>query len=222
MMAQATPLRLIGGVTIALCLFSIVAFLIGGEAVTAWTQAQLARPDSRTAIGVLLFLLLAGDIVLPVPSSLAATGAGMMFGAVGGTLIAGLGMAAGAMAGLVGARRLGRDRVAASMGAAEFARLETMLGRYAPIVVMLCRPVPVLAETTVLVAGACGASPGRLFLPITLSSLGMAGVYAWLGAAAGGEVSFLVVFAASCILPSAAWLAAKGAMRLMKSEGVDS
>ncbi len=63
-----------GASRLALCLFSIVAFLIGGEAVTAWTQARLAEPGSRMAIGALLFLLLAGDIVLPVPSSLAATG----------------------------------------------------------------------------------------------------------------------------------------------------
>ncbi len=110
-----------------------------------------------------------------------------MFGAVGGTLIAGLGMAAGAMAGLVGARRLGGDRIAASMGEAEFARLEAMLGRYAPsAIIMLCRPVPVLAGDGAG-GGRVPGPPGGLFLPITLSSLGMAAVYAWLGAMAGEE-----------------------------------
>ncbi len=198
--------RLLAVLTALFFAGTVLLFLLGGAAIEEWTARQLAAPGSRAAAGLLLFVLLAGDIVLPVPSSLLALAAGTLFGAVIGTLIAGGGLALGAVAGLVVARRLGRRWVESRLPAAEVARLERMLARYAPLVVLVTRPVPVLAETSILVAGAAGMPLRPLLLPTLLGSFATAGLYAWLGAQAHGSVDFLLLFAASCLLPAACWL----------------
>ena len=185
---------------------TVLIFLLGGSAVEEWTARQLAAPGPRAAAAALIFALLAGDIVLPVPSSLVALTAGSLFGAPVGTLVAGSGLALGALAGLVLARRLGGRRIAARLPAAEYARLEQMLARYAPLVVLLARPVPVLAETSILVAGACGMPLRPLLAPTLLGSFATAGLYAWLGAQAHSLADFLWLFALSCLLPAICWL----------------
>ena len=197
--------RIISALTAGFFLATTAAFLAGGDAVEAWATARLAEPESRLAAACLIFALLAGDIVLPVPSSLTALASGALFGPLWGTLIAGAGLSLGALAGLVAAGRLGRDRVRTRLGGAEFARLERALARYAPLIVLLARPVPVLSETSVLVAGACGARITLMAGPILLGSFAMAGAYAWLGSMAHDRSSFLLLFAASCLLPVLGW-----------------
>lgn len=198
--------RLVVGLCTLTMLIVVASFLVAGAVVEDWLIALLAEPQGRLALGAIIFLLLAGDIVLPVPSSVAATAAGAALGPLGGTLVAGGGLAAGALAGLIGARWLGRERVAAALGSAEFVRLQSMLGRLGPLAVLLCRPVPVLAETSVLVAGACGATTRAMALPIGVGSLATGGVYAVLGSVAHDRASLALVLLASCLVPAAGWL----------------
>ena len=73
---------LVLGVALAI----IIPFLLFGDAIEAWF-ADLARPEAGTArgaFGAILFGLLALDVLLPVPSSLASTLCGVVFGLWGG------------------------------------------------------------------------------------------------------------------------------------------
>ncbi len=105
---------------------------------------------------------------------------------------------------MIGARWVGRERVAAALGSAEFVELQTMLARRGPSAVLICRLVPVLAETSVLVAGACGPTIRCMLLPISVGSLASGGVYAYLGSVAHDRTSFVLVFLASCLVPTTA------------------
>jgi membrane protein DedA with SNARE-associated domain len=74
---------------------------------------------------------------------------------------------------------------------------------------VLCRPVPVLAEASVILAGVVGA-PRRRFLTLTsASNLGIAMVYAAVGAFAMEVQSFLLAFAAALVLPALTMLIAR-------------
>ena len=95
------------------------------------------------------------------------------------------------------------------LGAEECERLRGVLSRYGSYVLVMCRPVPVLAEASVLVAGATGLPLRTAMAATSLSNLGVAGAYAALGALSHDPVSFLVVFAATCILPALAWTVAQ-------------
>ena len=64
--------------------------------------------------------------------------------------------------------------------------------------------MPVLAEASVLFAGACGVSLGSMLLTTALSNAGISLAYAVLGAVAGGSGSFLAVFAAAVVVPALA------------------
>ena len=70
----------------------------------------------------------------------------------------------------------------------------------------MCRPVPMLAEATVLVAGAMGVPFWRAVGVSTAANLGVAAAYAVPGAEADGPGWVLVVFAASCAVPALLWM----------------
>ena len=56
----------------------IASFVLWGDAIDAWTRAILGdRGVSRLVVAGILFALLASDIVLPVPSTLASTACGI-------------------------------------------------------------------------------------------------------------------------------------------------
>ena len=79
--------------------------------------------------------------------------------------------------------------------------METLAEDRGPAVLALMRPLPVLAEASVLLFGAVGV-PWRKFLPVvTLANLGLAAAYAGLGHYAGQEGNLAVALAASIALP---------------------
>jgi len=73
----------------------------------------------------------------------------------------------------------------------------------------VCRPIPVLAESSVVFAGLV-RSQGRPFVWMTtLSNLGIAIAYAAVGAFSMEMQSFLLTFAAALALPGLAMLAGR-------------
>jgi uncharacterized membrane protein YdjX (TVP38/TMEM64 family) len=76
----------------------LLPFLLFGERMEAWTAAFLHTGAERPgAVAAVIVLLLAGDLFLPVPSSLVGTAAGYFLGFVGGTLTSLVGMTAGSL-----------------------------------------------------------------------------------------------------------------------------
>ena len=125
-----------------------------------------------------------------------------------GAFVVWVGMTAGSLVGyFVGVRSAPLAR--RLVGPAGLARAGALADRYGPWAVVVCRPVPVLAEATVVLAGLVRA-PLRRFLGLTAgSNLGIAVGYAAIGAWSMRLDSFLMAFIGAVAVPGVALLVAK-------------
>ena len=136
--------------------------------------------------------LLALDVLLPVPSSVLSLFSGAALGFTVGALAIWTGMTLGCvLGGMIGGGLLRPLGLALSEG-------QVPPGKgvgYGWLGLVLCRPVPVLAEASVLLASANGMPLGRLVALTALANLPVALLYAWFGAAmlGGVPVIWLVV-----------------------------
>lgn len=130
---------------------------------------------------LLSFALLAGDVLLPVPASLVMVANGALFGLGAGALLSTLGGLAASLLGYALGHRLRAvvDRLVPD----EVARSQEALERWGLAAVALSRPLPLLAETVAVAAGAAGFRMGRFAVGSLLGTLPAAMVFAALGAA---------------------------------------
>jgi uncharacterized membrane protein YdjX (TVP38/TMEM64 family) len=188
-----------------------VVRVLWGDSLQAAVAEFLREPASRFVFGLCGVLLLAADIVLPVPSSLVASALGAALGWLWGTAAAALGLTWGCVVGF-GIGRLARDRLGTERLGPDYQHVSSLLQRYGTSVLVLCRGVPVLAEASVMAAGALGMSARRCIAVAALANLGVAGVYATVGAAAW-DVSPAAAFATALLLPGVLLIVASAAER---------
>ncbi len=186
----------------------IVPFLFFAEQIENWTvtfkQSAASHPLVTAAI---LFLLLASDILLPIPSSIVSTSAGYLLGFVGGTLASLAGMTFSCIAGYWVGLRFGRPVAERLVGEGELARMERINEKFGNWVIVVARAVPVLAEASVLFAGVGRMPASRFFMISTLSNLGVSMVYAAVGRLDDASFSFLFAFIGAIVIPGIAMLA---------------
>jgi uncharacterized membrane protein YdjX (TVP38/TMEM64 family) len=137
--------------------------------------------------------LLVADVLLPVPSSLVMVAHGALFGVLGGTLLSLLGSTGAAMFGFWVGRRGGRllERL---VPPEERARADRLLERWGTLAVIVTRPIPLLAETVAIMAGASKLGWGRTALAALAGSLPPALLYALTGAAVANFQSATLMF----------------------------
>jgi uncharacterized membrane protein YdjX (TVP38/TMEM64 family) len=178
----------------------IAPFCLFGASVDAWTGRLLQQASEHPwAAGALLAALLATDIVLPVPSSLASTACGLALGFAGGACASFLGMGVSALAGYA----LGRCAAPSArrlIGEREAVLLDAFLRRHGVWMLLALRPVPVLAEASVLFSGVVRLPFGRVLAAAAAGNAGVSLVYAAIGAWGRVADSFLPAFAASMAL----------------------
>jgi len=163
--------------------------------------ARVTSGDTAAGVAAFsIFALLALDIVLPVPSSIVSTAAGVLLGFWRGAAVIWLGMTVACLAGyFLGARASGMAR--RFVGDDGLRRAETLSRRYGDWTILICRPVPVLAEASVIFAGLIRAPFGRFAWLTTGSNLGIALGYAAFGAYSMRLDSFLVAFVGALAIP---------------------
>jgi hypothetical protein len=127
-----------------------------------------SRPKSRAGEGSRWLAAggrgLLGRRVLPVPSSIVSTAAGVLLGFWRGTAVVFAGMTAGCLLGYaVGSRSSAVARRV--VGEDGLVRAADLVRRYGDWVLVACRPVPVLAEASVIFAGLAHAPFGRFVSP---------------------------------------------------------
>ena len=185
---------------VAVLLVIILPFLVYGEAVNGWTDRLIAQAEAnRFMTGLLLTALLAVDILVPVPSSLVSTACGMTLGFVGGTGASFAGMSITAVVGYL----IGRYASAPAerlIGKNEVALLQTFHRRYGVWLLLALRPVPVLAEASVVFSGLSRQSFPRMLAVVSLGNLAVSAVYAAVGVWGKLSDSFIPAFAASLAL----------------------
>ncbi len=184
----------------AVCLAVIVPFLFWGEALNEAAGHLICQAqERRLLVGLALTALLAADILLPVPSSLVSTACGMTLGFVGGTAASFIGMTISVLGGYL----IGRCAAASAekmIGSEELALLTRFQDRYGLWLLLIMRPVPVLAEVSVLFSGICRHSFVLMFLVSALGNLAVSAVYAAIGVWGGLSDSFVPAFVASIAL----------------------
>lgn len=187
-------------------LVPIIPFVFLGDRLESWFVAW-TRDDLPTSLAAwFVFLSLASDILLPVPSSVVCTFAGDRLGVLAGTLISWLGMTAGACGGYGLAFVGGEPLVRRFADPATLGRMQRLSQRWGPFLIVLTRAVPVLAEATVLWLGLQRIEGRRLWLPLCLSNLGIALAYALFGSWAGEHGWLVFAMIASAMLPLLLWL----------------
>lgn len=191
----------------------IVPFVLFGEELERMTREAMAHPSSRSVAAWAGIALLLADIVLPVPSTLVITGLGAILGPLLGTLVAATGLTLGCLGGYGLGRILGQRFAERAIRQDDLDDLRDRLARHGALVLALCRPVPVLAEASVIVAGLSGMAAKKVLAVTGLANVGVAAVYATLGGWADSGLGFAIALTASFALPGAAILLSKAAQR---------
>jgi uncharacterized membrane protein YdjX (TVP38/TMEM64 family) len=192
------------GLVLALIL---IPFALWEEPINAWSAQLLTPMAGRATVALLAVLLLASDIVLPIPSSFVSAGVVALLGAWEGGLTIAFGMTLAAWLGY-GIGRWGGEPLARRIaGAEELERARRMMGRYGSWVVLVCRGVPVLAEASTLLAGATRVDAWRFLLVTTLGNAGLSCAYALTGLLElRGAGALLAPFAFGIAVPALAML----------------
>lgn len=185
-----------------------VSALIGLGLAEAFDVGLLLRPDEHMngggAAAALGVGLLVADIVAPVPSSLVMLAHGAIFGVVPGAVLslvgrtgnAVVGVLLGRGAGSILARRTGPRRRSGG----------DLLRRWGLAAVVVTRPVPVLAESTLTAAGAMGMPAPAVVGAAVLGAVPEAVLYALAGSAAATFRNAAAVFGAVLVLAAGAWV----------------
>ncbi len=181
-------------------------------------QINTDNPYTLLAFALILVLILALDVLLPVPSSMVGLAAVALLGPVVGSLVIFSGLTLGCILGyLLGAgyfRLISRVWISP----AEKHKASKMKSRLGAAALVLLRGVPVLAETSVLAAG-MQAYPVRQFLLLTmLANCGLAVAYGYIGTVLAGQEAFWLIVLSAMVLPGllmlGSWLWSKKTKRL--------
>jgi uncharacterized membrane protein YdjX (TVP38/TMEM64 family) len=156
------------------------------------------------AAGIGVSLLIA-DVLLPVPSSLVMVAHGALFGIVTGTFLSLLGSVGAALFGFAIGRR-GGPLLTRIVTPEERARADRMLARWGTLAVIVTRPIPLLAETVAIMAGASPLGWGRMALAALIGSLAPALLYALTGAAVANLQSTSLIFGVVLVVTGSFWL----------------
>lgn len=205
---------------LALAVLALITlpFVLIDESLTKSVEEFTRSGPSRPLIATVLTLLLALDVFLPVPSSLIATASGVLLGFMQGSLVTWMGMQAGALIGYALGRSAGRGAARRFVGEGELRRAEHSHCRWGGFSLVVSRAVPVLAESSVLLAGLVRMPFARFVAWTGASNAAISMVYASVGAYALETRAFLMAFAASMLLPGALL----GANRIFRRKRIQS
>lgn len=184
-----------------LALFLLVEFL--GVPILHDPSGWLERGGSFAAfVGVALLTV---DVFLPVPSSAVMLLHGVLFGVWLGTLLSLVGSMGAALVGFA-LGRAGGPLLERIISPAERAQANRLLGRWGVLAIVATRPVPILAETVVILAGASSLGWGQALAAAFLGSLPAALLYALAGGTVARLGNGLLVFFAVLVLSGIVWL----------------
>jgi uncharacterized membrane protein YdjX (TVP38/TMEM64 family) len=149
--------------------------------------------------------LLIADVVLPVPSSIVMVAHGALFGVLWGTMLSLVGSVGAAVFGFAIGRRGGAllERVVTP---AERARASSILERWGTLAIIITRPVPLLAETVAIMAGASSMSWRAIIVASIAGSLPPSLLYALTGAAVANLQSTALMFGIVLLVAGLFWL----------------
>jgi uncharacterized membrane protein YdjX (TVP38/TMEM64 family) len=194
--AGGVPLRRYWLVTSVLLLLFLLVF-----AVFEWRGVPLLQDPSKWLAGgggwaaALSVGLLVADVFLPIPSSVIMIGNGALFGVAAGTALSLVGSLGASALGFFIGRRSAR-LIERLVSPGEKAHADALLARWGALAIVVTRPIPLLAETTAILAGGSPLGWPRLLAASVAGALPPCLLYALTGAHSRSFGSGALVFAA--------------------------
>lgn len=183
----------------------LIPFFFWADGVQAQFETLLAAAaGNRALVALVLFAVLASDLFLPVPSCLASALCGALLGPWLGFAVSFAAMGGSAAAGYL----LGRFFAAAArrMAGDALAAVESSGGVWGPRLLLVFRPLPVLAECSAVYAGLRRWPAGACCVWTLVGNAGVSAVYVALGAAGRTSDSPLPAFGAVLVLSAGAFV----------------
>lgn len=149
--------------------------------------------------------LLVADVVLPVPSSLIMIINGALFGVLLGAFLSLTGSVGATLFGFSIGRRGGR-LFSRLLSVEERERADNLLKKWGGLAIVITRPIPLLAETVAIMAGASPLKWTTVTIAALVGSLPGAVLYALAGAVAGSFQSEVLVFGLVMLIAGVFWL----------------
>lgn len=192
-----------------ICLLFLALFVVV-ELLQPALMTDLASLMSRRSVGVALtgIALLVADVVLPMPSSLIMIAHGALFGIVIGTILSLIGCMGAAFLGFWLGRR-GKTLLERFVPAGEQQRANQLLAEWGWLAIIITRPIPLLAETTAIMAGASIMRWQTMLLASLAGSFPVAVLYALTGAMARSFDSLALSFSFALLMAGIFWLAGR-------------
>jgi uncharacterized membrane protein YdjX (TVP38/TMEM64 family) len=197
----------IGWALIAALLLAVIVapFIAFESALTNFTDQSLRDARSSYAIFALVITSLMLDVLLPIPSSAVAIASGSLQGPVLGLVSNWLGLSLGSLFGYTLGRHGGRAIGQRLVGSQGLDRAHQFAENYGAVAVALCRPLPILAEASVIVMGMSKMHFGRFVWVSSASNVAIAAVYSLTGAWVMQEGSPWLVVVVSILAPLPIW-----------------
>ena len=190
---------------IALTSLALFAFAAALD-IDALVRADAHIDDASWAMALLGVSLLVADVLLPVPSSGVMLANGAQFGFVLGSCLSLLGGTGATVVGYLLGRQ-GSAFVARFVSPDQRERAGRLLGRHGTAAIVLTRPIPVVAETVAILAGADNTlSLKRVTVAGAVGSLVPSVAYAAAGSSLATWVSGPLLFAIVVLIATAVWL----------------
>ncbi len=152
-------------------------------------------------------ILLAVDVILPVPGTVVMSALGWIYGTLAGGLIAAAGSMTAGICGYGIGRLIGEKAARRILGEIGFEKGRLLFARGGGWMVALSRALPILPEALSCTAGLVRMPFGRFMLSLACGSIPVGLLFAWIGAAGREAPGWALAF--SLVIPAALWGAAK-------------
>ena len=190
-------LALVGSVAAAVIVSKLLIENVLGLEIGPLVEQWLARAGTGSALAVIV--LLAADLLLPIPSSLIMILSGAAFGVLWGAILSFVGSVGGEWLGFELTRRYGRRAAVRLVGEDDVRRLERVVERHGAVAVAVTRALPVVMETMSVVAGLSTMTRRAFLLASLVGTAPIVVAYAYAGAVsrqAGSLVPAVVMLVA--------------------------
>lgn len=189
---------------------ALVTVLTVSMLVVEWIDLDaLTRPagwqtEMSVVVAAASVALLAGDVLLPVPSSLVLIGNGAVFGAAVGSMVSVTGLVAGAWLGYA-IGTLGGPAARRVLGEHDTRWLGWFAAHHGPWAVAATRAVPIAAELTAMLSGATRMRPAVFTAAVAIGSAAVSVPLALLGDGVLPGRSAIILSGAAALAGLAVW-----------------
>lgn len=196
-------------VIVFLTTIAIPMVLLDGPAEGWGAQALLWAGERPAQVSALVVTALAADVFLPVPNGLTNTLAGSVLGWGLASVVVWIGLTMGCIIGYAIGRFAGRPLAKKLVGSEDLNSATQFADDLGVATLIITRPVPMIAELTTLAAGITRMPIAKFMLVTGLANIGVAIVFAGIGAAALQSGSATLAFFGAAILPAICWFGFK-------------